>query len=174
MADNQSKSGAVLSWAGGIIATVIAGVAIFYFTRPPAPATVTQVGLNGFVADNVSQKPIANAMVTANLGPTLATQTTDSEGRYSFIMNTTTPPPPNQSVNVNVLVSGYEHYTATVPLTSDDTFAELPIQPILNQATQPGQPAAALPVETKTRPTPILRVPRNYNKRKDTAALRAK
>jgi hypothetical protein len=174
MAENSTKSGALLSWAGGIVATVIASVAIYYFTRPAPVAPVTQVGLDGIVADDVSQKPISNALVTANLGSTLATQTTDSEGRYSFIMNTTTPPPPNQSISVNVLVGGYEHYTATVPLTSDETFAELPIQPIVDQAEQPGQPAAAAPITTRPRPVPILRIPKSYKRREDTAALKPK
>ena len=174
MADNTTKSGALLSWAGGIVATVIASVAIYYVTRPAPAAPVTQVGLDGFVADNVSQKPIPNAMVTANLGSTLATQTTDSEGRYSFIMNTTTPAPSSQSVNVDVLAGGYQHYTATVPLTSNETFAELPIQAITSPAEPPGQPAAAAPAKTLPKPALILRVPKSYKRRVDNAALRPK
>jgi hypothetical protein len=174
MADNTTKSGALLSWAGGIVATVIASVAIYYFTRPAPAAPVTQVGLDGFVADDVSQKPIPNAMVTANLGSTLATQTTDSEGRYSFIMSTAAPPPSSQSISVDVLAGGYEHYTATVPLTSAETFAELPIRPINAQAQPAGQPAAAAPVRPQPRPIPILRVPRSYKRRADNAALKPK
>ena len=178
MADSTTKSNAFLTWAGGILATVIASVAIYYFTRPAPPAPVAQVGLDGFVADSVTQKPIPNAIVNVNLGSTLASQPTDSEGRYSFIMNTTSPPPDNQSVNVNVLAGGYQPYTATIPLTSDDTLAELPILPINAPATapspSPGQPTAAAPVETPTKRPPILRVPKNFQKRKEAAALKAK
>jgi len=178
MADSPTKSSAFLTWAGGILATVIASVAIYYFTRPAPPAPVTQVGLDGFVADSVTQKPIPNAIVNVNLGSTLASQPTDSEGRYSFIMNTTSPPPDNQSVNVNVLAGGYQPYTATIPLTSDDTLAELPIQPInapvaAAPTPTPGQPAAT-PTPTPTKKPPILRVPKTFQKRKETAALKAK
>jgi hypothetical protein len=90
MADDSNKSGAVLIWLGGIAATVIAGVLLYHFTQPPPP--VTQVGLNGFVQEVASQKPVVNAIVTVDLGPKLASQPTDSQGRYAFIMDSTTPP----------------------------------------------------------------------------------
>jgi hypothetical protein len=175
MVDNQSKFGALLTWAGGIIATIIAGVAIYYFTRPPAPPPSppsTQVGLNGFVEDDVTQKPVLDAIVTADLGTKLASQPTDSEGRYAFIMESTTPPA--QSISVDVLAGGYEHYTATVSLTGGDTFAGIQLQPVPAPVapTQPGQPVA--PVRLPPRPTLILHMPRNYNVRADTAALKPK
>ena len=121
MADNQSKFGALLTWAGGIIATIIAGVAIYYFTRTPTTAAATtlhSIGLNGFVQDDATQKPVTDAIVTANLGNKLASQPTDNEGRYAFIMDSTTPPA--QSISVDVLAGGYQHFTATVPLTGAD------------------------------------------------------
>jgi hypothetical protein len=175
MADNQTKFGALLTWAGGIIATIIAGVAIYYFTRtptPPPPPPSTQVGLNGFVEDDVSQKPVVDAIVTADLGTTLASQPTDSEGRYAFIMNSTTPPA--QSINIDVLAGGYVHYSATVPLTGGDTFAGVQLQPVPAPvaAPQPGQPTA--PVQLPPKPALILRIPRNYNIRADTATLKQK
>ena len=175
MADNQSKFGALLTWAGGIIATIVAGVAIYYFTRtppPPPPQPTTQVGLNGFVQDEATQKPVADAIVTANLGNKLASQPTDSEGRYAFIMDSTTPPAP--SISVDVLAGGYEHYAATVSLTGADTFAGLQLQPVPAPVAppQPGQPVA--PVKILPRPPLILRIPKNYNMRADTAALRPK
>jgi hypothetical protein len=175
MADNQSKFGALLTWAGGIIATIIAGVAIYYFTRPPTPPPpppATQVGLNGFVEDDITQKPVVDAIVTANLGNKLASQPTDSEGRYAFIMDSTSPPA--TSINVDVLAGGYEHYTAAVSLTGGDTFAGIQLQPVPAPvaAPLPGQPAA--PIRIPPRPTLILRIPRNYNVRADTAALKPK
>jgi hypothetical protein len=175
MADNSSKSGAVLTWISGIAATVIASVLIYYFTRPtpaPPPPPVTQVGLNGFVQDVVSQKPVVDAIVTADLGAKLATQNTDSEGRYSFIMDSTTPPA--QSINIDVLAGGYEHYSATVPITSGDNFAGVPLQPIPAPlaAPQPGQPVA--PVKVPPRPALILHIPKNYAMRADTATLKTK
>jgi hypothetical protein len=175
MADNQTKSGALLTWAGGIIATIIAGVAIYYFTRPPTPTPPppsTQVGLNGFVEDDVSQKPVVDAIVTADLGTQLASQPTDSEGRYAFIMTSTNPPA--QSINIDVLVAGYERYTATVPIASGDNFAGIQLQPVPAPVAPapPGQPVA--PVRLPPRPTLILRMPRNYNIRTDTTALKPK
>jgi hypothetical protein len=175
MADNPSKLGALLTWAGGILATIIAGVAIYYFTRPtppPPPLPTTQVGLNGFVQNVVTQQPVVDAIVTADLGNKLASQPTDSEGRYAFIMDSTTPPA--QTISVDVLAGGYEHYTATVSLTGGDTFAGIQLQPVPAPAapTQPGQPVA--PIRIPPRPTLILRIPRNYNVRADTAALKPK
>jgi hypothetical protein len=175
MADNQTKSGALLSWAGGIAATVIAGVLVYHFTTPPTPPTPpapTQVGLNGFVEDDVSQKPVVDAIVTADLGTTLASQPTDSEGRYAFIMDSTTPPA--QSINIDVLAGGYVHYTASVPITSGNNFAGIQLQPVPAPvaAPQPGKPAA--PVQLPPKPSLILRIPRNYNIRADSAALKPK
>lgn len=173
MADNQTKSGALLSWIGGIAATVIAGVLVYHFTTPPTPKPTlppTQVGLNGFVEDDVTQKPVVDAIVTADLGAQLASQPTDSEGRYAFIINSTTPP--SRSINVDVLAGGYEHYTATVALTGGDTFAGIQLQPIPAPVVplHPGQLGA--PVQAAPKPTLILRVPRNYNMRADSAALK--
>ena len=175
MADNQSKSGALLTWAGGIAATVIAAVLVYHFTTPPTPTPPppsTQVGLNGFVEDDVTQKPVVDALVTADLGTKLASQPTDSEGRYAFIMDSTTPPA--QSISVDVLAGGYEHYTATVTLTGGDTFAGIQLQPVPAPVapTQPGQPIA--PVRIPPKPTLILRIPKNYNIRTDTTALKPK
>jgi hypothetical protein len=186
MADNTSKTGALLTWAGGIAATVIASVMIYHFTNPPVIPTV-QVGIDGFVADAISQKPITNAIVNANLGSTFASQPTDNEGRYSFIINTTTPAP-GGSINVDVLAGGYAHYTAAVPIAAaGDTFAELSIVPTAAQipvAAPPAQPApgnpaaVGAPLQTQPQPVPvprlIFRAPRNYMKRIDTAALKAK
>ncbi|MGA8938224.1 MAG: hypothetical protein WB439_03585 [Acidobacteriaceae bacterium] len=182
MADNQTKSGAFLSWVGGIAATVIAGVLIYHFTaaKPtPPPTPATQIGLNGFVEDSVTQKPIVDAIVTANLGAKLASQPTDSEGRYAFIMDSTTPPA--QSINVDVLSGGYEHYAATVPLTGGDTFAGLQLQPIQTApALLPGQIAVphpgidAAPLKVPPKQALILHAPKNYNKRAEIAALKPK
>jgi hypothetical protein len=177
MPDKQSNLGAVLTWAGGIAATVIASVAIYYFTRPAPPPPTTQVGINGFVEDDVTQKPVANALVTANLGAKLASQPTDSEGRYAFIMDSTVPPA--QSINVDVLAGGYQHYTATISLTGADTFAGVPLQPVSAPVPPPavGQPAPgqlAAPVQLPPKPHLILHIPKNYAMRLDKAALKAK
>jgi len=175
MADNPTKFGALLTWAGGIAATVIAGVLVYHFTTPPPPTPpppAAQVGLNGFVEDDVTQKPVVDAIVTADLGAKLASQPTDSEGRYAFIMDSTTPPA--QSINVDVLAGGYQHYTATVPLTGGDTFAGIQLQPIPPPVAPPQPGQAVAPVHLPPRPTLILRVPRNYNIRTDTAALKPK
>jgi hypothetical protein len=185
MADNPSKFGAVLTWAGGIAATVIAGVLLFYFTgqksqqQPPQqPAQFVQVGppqvgLDGFVLDVVSQKPIADAIVTADVGSALGSQHTDAQGRYAFFMDSTTPPA--QSINIDVLAGGYVHYTNTVPIASTGiTFAGVQLQPDAAPAAapQPGQPVA--PVKILPRPPLILHIPKNYYRRADSAALKQK
>jgi hypothetical protein len=181
MADSQTKFGALLTWAGGIIATIIAGVVIFYVTRPTPP---NQVGLNGFVEDNVTQQPVPDAIVTANLGNKLASQPTDSEGRYAFIMDSTTPP--TQSIHIDVLAGGYEHYSATVPLTSGDTFAGLQLQPVpastaangiangMGNGMVNGAHIPHAPSKLPPKPEFILHVPNNYNVRADSAPLKPK
>jgi hypothetical protein len=190
MADNTSKLGAVLTWAGGIAATVIAGVLLYYFTgqksqqqQPPpqqpaqfvavAPPPPPQVGLDGFVLDVVSQKPIVDAIVTADLGNKLASQPTDNEGRYAFIMDSTTPPA--QSISIDVLAGGYVHYTNTVAIAPTGiTFAGVQLQPNAPPAAAslPGHFIA--PNQIPPKPPLILHIPKNYAMRADTATLKSK
>jgi hypothetical protein len=176
MADNGSKFGALLTWVGGILASIIAGVVIYYATRtptPPPPPPPTQVGIDGFVLDVASQKPIADAIVTADLGNNLGSQHTDSEGRYAFSVDSTTPAA--QSINLDVLAGGYVHYTNTVPIAATGiTFAGVQLQPdaALVAPSQLGQSGGA--ASTPPRPALILRIPKNYAMRADTAALKPK
>jgi uncharacterized membrane protein YeaQ/YmgE (transglycosylase-associated protein family) len=163
MADNPSKLGALLTWVGGIVGTVIAGVLVYHFTIPQPPV---QVGLNGFVENVVTQQPVVGALVTADLGSQLASQPTDYQGRYAFIMNTTKPPA--QTINVDVLIRGYQRYTATVRLTGGDTFAGIALQPVA-VTPAPGYPPHLLP-----KPALILHIPKNYAMRADTATLKPK
>jgi hypothetical protein len=176
MADTQSNVKAVVTWAGGIAATVIASVLIYHFNQPtptPPPPPPTQVGLGGFVLDLATQKPVVDAMVTADLGNKFGSQPTDSEGRYLFFIDSTTPPA--QSINIDVLAGGYVHYTNTVPIASTGiTFAGIQLQsdaaPVA--APQPGQPVA--PIHLLPKPPLILHIPKNYAMRVDPAALKPK
>jgi hypothetical protein len=177
MADNDTKSWTFLKGIGGVAGAVIAGLLVYYFTRPgPAPPPPPQVGLNGYVADVVSRKPIANALVTADLGPKLATQNTDSEGRYSFVMDNVA----NQtkSVSVDVLADGYARYTTTVRVRPGDNFAELMVQPstLIPEESTPAAPAPGRkrkpPATRKPPPAAlILRAPSSYKKRADATSL---
>jgi hypothetical protein len=180
MADNNTKSWTFLKGIGGIAGAVIAGVLVYYFTRPapapPPPAPLPQVGLNGYVADVVSKKPIANALVTADLGPKLATQNTDSEGRYSFVMDSIANQA--QSASVDVLANGYTRFTTTVSLNPGDNFAELMVQPdtLPPGESLPSAPATVpLPHAAIRKPPPaalIRRAPASYKKRTDSTSLR--
>jgi hypothetical protein len=183
MPDNPSKLGALLTWAGGILASIIAGVAIYYFTRPVPPPPPTQVGLNGFVQNVVTQQPVADAIVTADVGNALGSQHTDSEGRYAFSVSSTAPLA--QVVNIDVLAGGYVHYTNSVPIASTGiTFAGVQLQPDAAPVEPPaagqsaaGQPAGAhpaAPVQPLPKPRLILHIPANYAVRADTAALKPK
>jgi hypothetical protein len=73
--------GKFLGWLGGILATVIAGVAIWHFTRP-APTTTFE----GMVINGPAVAPLANAIVSveftgrANGGP--FHDFTDAHGAY--------------------------------------------------------------------------------------------
>jgi hypothetical protein len=182
MADGDSKTWTVLKGIGGVAGAVVTGVLIYHLTNPtPAPAP-PQVGLNGFVSDAASQQPIPNAMVTVDVGPKVATQSTDTEGRFSFAMDgaESAPVSASESASVEVLADGYEHYQTTVAVQPGLNFAELTVPRIevkvaaMPDAMHPGA-AVVVPAEhAAPRAAVILKAPLNYTARSDRAVLTAK
>ena len=177
MADSESKFWTFLKGVGGVAGAVIAGVLVYYFTQSkpaPAPAPTPQIGLNGFVANVVSQRAIPDALVTIYLGERLATQKTDSEGRYSFVMDAAS----NDSVTVDVLAGGYQHYVDTLSLRPGDNFAELEVPP--EAAAGPVVPdnahihikLPAAPVAPKA--ALVLHPPMDYKVRAESARIPSK
>jgi len=141
MADTEKKSSGFLKAIGGIVASVIAGVLIFYITRQaPSPPVIEPTSFDGFVADSASNKLIPNASVKVTLGQNSVSQLTDPLGKYSVVLPSTGPGPNMGSVDVSA--TGYEAYTNTVELKPGETFAEITIVEI---PPRPAAPTAAAP-----------------------------
>ena len=148
MADQPSKSGAVLGWIGGIVASVVSAVLIYHFTQPAPtptpPSPIPTVGLSGVVADAGTHQLVHDAVVTVTLGSNSVQQSTDPSGAYSVVLpgiGTTA-----TMGTVSTQAVGYSPYTNTVPLKpSDDNYAEISLESLTPPAAaaQPG--AAASP-----------------------------
>jgi hypothetical protein len=86
MADDSNSATSFKAWALGIIGTVIGTVLIFeieqYLTRPP-PAPIV---VNGRVVDKNSNQLLQNVTVLLTVQEQSSSDTTDSEGRYSFAL----------------------------------------------------------------------------------------
>jgi hypothetical protein len=160
MAETENKSSAFLKWIGGIAASVITAVLVYYLTRPAPPPTppVAQTEMDGYVADSVSQKLVRNASVTVRLGQNSVHQLTDQSGRYSVVLASTGSEPNMGSVDVRA--SGYADYSNTVPLRPGENFAEILIDEIPpssaaappREPTLGGSPAGARPEPPLERP----------------------
>lgn len=76
-----------LGWVAGILSVVIAGVAVAYFTKPPAQTTV-----QGMVFDGTSNLPLHDILVElgAKSGGTFQAfhDATNADGTYSFDVST--------------------------------------------------------------------------------------
>jgi len=164
MADDDSKSWALLKGIGGVAGTVIAAVIIYFITRPtPPPPTTPTVSFEGLVSNETTHDPVANASVTVTIGPNSVQQNTDMEGRYSVVLNG------SSTANMGAIAiqaAGYDPYSNTVALTTGENFTEIPIDPIPPAA--PGQPAA---IVTTHKPKPIIlkAPPATYTRKKDVA-----
>jgi len=164
MPDDNSKSWTLLKGIGGVASTVIAAVLIYYFTRPtpvtPPPPTLS---VEGLVTNETTHDPVANASVTVSIGSNSVQQNTDTEGRYSVVLNGTTTA---NMGTIAIQAAGYDPYSNTVALTTGENFTEIPIDPIPQPA--PGQPAT---IVTTHKPKPIILKlpPSNYTKKKDIA-----
>jgi len=123
-----SSTNAVLKWAGGILATVISSVLIFYFTRPPAPPTLP-ISIEGRVIDVATSTLIADANVTLRAGKFRGAQRTDKFGRYCFEVDGL---PATTAANFEIEAPGYKAYgvNATLSRLSDAEDNELlPLAP---------------------------------------------
>jgi hypothetical protein len=144
MADADNNSSGLLKWIGGIAASVITAVLIYYLTRPtPTPPVIEPTALNGVVADSVSHQLIPNASVTVALGQNSAHQSTDELGRYSVVLASIGPDANMGSVDIQA--QGYVTYTNTVALRPGDNYAEITIDavpPRVSVAVPPAQPAS--------------------------------
>ena len=151
MADTENKSSGFLKAIGGIAASVVTAVLIYYLTRPAPPPPLKPViaptEFNGFVADSASHQLVRNASVTVALGQNSAHQLTDALGRYSVVLASIGPDANMGSVDIQA--PGYVAYSNTVALRPGDNFAEITIDAIPPTPASPPiaapQPQPALP-----------------------------
>jgi hypothetical protein len=94
----------LITWVGGILATVISGVLVYRLTPPPNN-TVVQV--EGRVIDIATNSLIKDARVTLRAGPYSQSQMTDTEGRYGFDV----PLPETTEGNLVIEATGYHRYS---------------------------------------------------------------
>jgi hypothetical protein len=138
---SESTLSGLMKWTGGIIASVITAVSIYYLTRPmPAPAPEQSAAFYGVVADANSRTPIPNATVAIALGQNSASQHTDNLGQYNVVLESTG----SNAVmgNLNVSADGYKPYSNTVALQPGNNFAEITLQ-----STAPTPGAASPPAQ---------------------------
>jgi hypothetical protein len=123
-----SSTTAVLKWVGGILATVISSVLIFYFTRPPDPPTLP-ISIEGRVIDVATSTLVADAHVTLRTRKFTGTQRTDKFGRYCFEVDGL---PGSTAATFEIEALGYKAYgvNATLSRLSDAEDSELlPLAP---------------------------------------------
>jgi hypothetical protein len=170
-----------LKWVGGIAASVITAVLIYYLTRPaPPPPPPQSMEFYGVVADAVSHALIPNAMVVLALGSNSISQQTDALGKYTLVLESAGPGA--VMGNVKISAAGYMPYSNTVPLQPGNNFAEITLQTVTPSAapTAPAQPG--VPGEGVAAPSRIpvhagitLRPPpRDFVKRRSEAILHFK
>ena len=146
--------GKVGGWLAGILATVIGGYAVWYFTRPPAVTTFEGMVYTG---DN----PVAKAMVAVDLtgsaganGP--VHDVTDQNGAYRIDF---TGLPNGSSATLTVTATGYENAapkSLTAPLQTD-IHVDVPLEPV-PPPPGPTPPGPTPPVLHPLRP-PVTRIP---------------
>jgi len=156
----MAKSSALSSfvkWAGGIAASVITAVLIFWLTRPPHPPQPTpkpaSLVVAGRVFDLSSNKLLPGVNVTLSAGSYSGHQSTDSEGRYGFSVDGVDP---SSIATLTIVASGYapDPYIAEQTLVQmSDSDGDEP----LNSATPPAAPTAG-PGAAPQAPT-NLRIP---------------
>jgi hypothetical protein len=175
---SESNAASFLKWAGGIIASVLTAVLIYYFTKPapvpPPPVVIAQTGFDGFVQDAVTHNLLQGATMTLTLGQNSIVQTTDTSGKYSVVL-----PSPNADASmgmVSITATGYQPYSNSVELKPGDNYAVIPISavavpappsaPLAPGAGQDHSPVAAQPPPEKGFASKIIitRPPPNFVK----------
>jgi hypothetical protein len=186
MADPPSATtstfSSLLKGVGGIAASVIAAVLIYYLTRPaptpPTPPPVQTTEINGFVADAASLKLLPNAVVVVALGQNSVSQQTDELGRYNVaLVNTGSALVMGE---VSTKANGYKPYSNTVALKPGDNFAVITLEPDSTAPPRKESPALAAPVapapqSVVTHAAITFRIPpANYIRKPEAVILRAK
>ena len=151
----------VTKWIAGIVAAVVTAVLIWYIqgrlTPPPPPPTIT---LEGRVVDSTSSKIIHGATVLLKADAFSGEQSTDSEGRYYFLIRPNQVPVVGQ---LRIVAQGYQTYDLTNPLNQGDNLWEIPLVASI-PLSSPEAPAHSVPSLTTIQPR-IYKSLSNYTRR---------
>jgi hypothetical protein len=149
--------GKVGAWLAGILATVIGGYAVWYFTRPPAVTTFEGMVYAG-------DAPVAKALVAVDLTGSAGANgavhdVTDENGAYRIDF---TGLPTGSGATLTVTSAGYEAATpksVTAPLATDNHI-DFPLAAVPSPSPVPG-PAPVSPPPPVVHPLrpPVAHIP---------------
>jgi len=146
-----------LSWLGGIVAAVIAGVLVYRLTVPPAPPP--EIAFEGMVIDGERNEPVKSALVTFQVdgaGPADAYHDlTDENGSYGIKLAGLDK---TSKVVLRVQAHGYRDQSKQFESLIDDNRYD-PILRALEIPPRPPPPHGATPTPT---PVPVKLTPPRY------------
>lgn len=139
-----------MTWVGGIVATVIGGLLIYYFTRPTPPPP--EFAFEGMVIDGERSVPIKDALVSFEVEGAKPADAyhdlTDDNGSYGIKLSGLSE---SSKVTLRVHASGYrdesKHFTA---LINDNRY-----DPILKAMPTPTPPPGPHATPAPTPPAPL-------------------
>lgn len=187
VSSTSSSSGGItlsglIKGLGGIAASVIAGVSIYYLTRtpPPPPQPTRAMEFYGVVADAEHHTLIPNATIVLAVGQNSVSQRTDSLGQYNVALESTVTGVVMGSMQISA--NGYQSYSNTVKLHPGTNFAEIALESNAHApVAAPEAPHAETPAgggaiaEKPVRAGIIFSAPpRNFNRTQSAVVLRAK
>lgn len=104
----MASSSALGKWIGGILATVISSVLIYYLTQGQKPLPAPPIEIEGRVVDISTNALIPGALVRLNADKFTGSQHTDTEGRYCFVVESLAP---TTAATFEIEASGYPRFS---------------------------------------------------------------
>jgi hypothetical protein len=104
----MASSSAVGKWIGGILATVLSSVLIYYLTEGRKTPPAAPIEIEGRVVDVSTNALIPGALVLLKTDKFIGSQHTDTEGRYCFVVESLAP---TTAATFEIEASGYPRYS---------------------------------------------------------------
>jgi hypothetical protein len=134
----MASSSAVGKWIGGILATVISSVLIYYLTQGPKPLPAAPIEIEGRVVDVSTNALISGALVRLNADKFTGSQHTDTEGRYCFVVESLAP---TTAATFEIEASGYPHYSINETLQYLSNLEDSHLMHASAESPKPSEPA---------------------------------
>jgi hypothetical protein len=141
--------GKFFTWVSGILAVVIAGVAVAYLTKPaPAPPPPAPTTLQGMVYDGSSNLPVRDALVEVDVVAPASSEPfhdpTDGNGSYLFDLSDLSK---SSKIMVRVKIKGYQDATpAEISIVSGLNRHDFEVRPLPSPVPPPvNRPSMARP-----------------------------